>query len=73
MAIRIIISDKNCAGSECSLCIYYCPHEVLGISERQSRIGGNLPEVISLENCTVCRLCEFHCPEMAISVYKEEE
>jgi NAD-dependent dihydropyrimidine dehydrogenase PreA subunit len=35
--------------------------------------GYLVPEVIDLENCSECGLCDMYCPEFAIILEKEEK
>ncbi|NWF96682.1 MAG: 4Fe-4S binding protein [Candidatus Thorarchaeota archaeon] len=65
-AKEIVINPIFCKG--CHICIYVCPHSVLAKSEQVDNRGFFLPVVVDLEACKVCRLCEMHCPDFAISV-----
>ena len=46
----------------CGICIHFCRAGVL------SDKGSGKPEVTKPEACTLCRLCELHCPDFAIEV-----
>lgn len=46
----------------CELCIEFCPFEVLEADEEGK------PRVVRPEACTNCKLCELHCPDLAIWV-----
>jgi 2-oxoglutarate ferredoxin oxidoreductase subunit delta len=64
---RDIIIDKTlCKG--CHICISVCPHGVLEKSKVVDNRGFYLPEVVDLDACRVCLLCEMHCPDFAIAV-----
>lgn len=67
----IHIDSEICKG--CGLCIYYCPKEVLGLSEQINTRGFKSAEVVNLDNCVVCRLCEYGCPDLAIYVKKADD
>ncbi len=66
---EIRIDDQFCKG--CGLCVRVCPRKVFGRGERRSRAGYVLPEVLSVENCAVCLLCEMTCPDLALTVVEE--
>lgn len=57
---RVIIFAKWCKG--CRLCVEFCPRGVLAIGEDE------IPYVALPENCSACRWCETHCPDLAIVV-----
>ena len=59
----IEINKEWCKG--CAICVEFCPHDVLGMN-------GAYAEVVDLEKCTVCGLCEIRCPDFAITVEKNE-
>jgi len=44
----------------CGLCVEFCPFDVLEADEEGK------PRVVRLEACTNCKLCELHCPDLAI-------
>ncbi len=56
---RIDIDLKKCTG--CGICVEFCSHGVLAL------VAGHA-EIVGLDKCTVCRLCELRCPEPAILV-----
>jgi 2-oxoglutarate ferredoxin oxidoreductase subunit delta len=51
----------------CGICHELCPRDVFDLDER------GRPIVARLAACTVCRSCEFHCPDFAITVSFREE
>jgi 2-oxoglutarate ferredoxin oxidoreductase subunit delta len=51
----------------CGICLALCPRDVFDADER------GYPVVARLEACTVCRICEYHCPDFAISISWREE
>lgn len=57
--IQIDIYEKWCKG--CTICVEFCPQDVLAMN-------GPLVEVVNLEACTACMLCEIRCPDFAITV-----
>ena len=66
----IYLDEKLCKG--CGLCIYYCPKDVLRMSDRRNEKGYNVAEVYNLETCNACKICEINCPDFVIYVEKEE-
>lgn len=66
----IEIHREWCKG--CYICVDMCPRNVLEVDE-STFVNGIHPVVVArLEDCTVCRLCELWCPDLAIAVYEEE-
>ena len=59
----IEIKEEWCKG--CEICVEFCPHDVLAMK-------GPVVEVVNLEACTACQLCEIRCPDFAITVTKNE-
>ena len=71
MTVEIQIINERCKG--CKICIEICQTDVLDIAEEPNKFGYNPPYVKTLEDCTVCGLCEMLCPDFAIRVYYREE
>jgi len=67
---RITIDEKYCKG--CLICINVCPSGVFVLSDKTAGSGGKLPEVLCLDKCLLCRMCERLCPEMCISVWEDQ-
>ena len=59
----ITIYEKLCKG--CEICVEFCPTDVLAMN-------GPIVEVVNLEACTACGLCEIRCPDFAITVTKNK-
>ncbi len=57
----IEIKKEWCKG--CEICVEFCPTNVLAMN-------GPVVEVVNLEACTACGLCEIRCPDFAITVTK---
>jgi len=68
---KIKIKEEYCKG--CGFCVEICPKEVLKQNQKTNERGYILPEVINQDECILCKKCELICPEMAISVIKEED
>ena len=65
----VTIEEKFCKG--CKLCVYFCPTDVLELSEERNEKGYNLAQVENPEDCIMCKQCEINCPDLAISVTEE--
>ena len=65
-AEKIDIDRRYCKG--CMLCKYVCEFDVYEQGQERSDLDYLMPVPARLENCRVCRLCEIHCPDMAITV-----
>ncbi len=62
---EIVILGERC--KECAICLEFCPRQVLAAND------DNKPVVKNIENCSGCRLCEYRCPDLAITVKRKEE
>ena len=67
--MTIYLEERLCKG--CGLCIYYCPKDVLRMSDRRNEKGYNVAEVCNFEECNACKMCEINCPDFVIYVEKE--
>ena len=67
---KIRINEDNCKG--CSLCISFCPMNVLDLSDRYTKRGVRIPYAARIEKCTKCRFCELVCPDFAIEVENDD-
>ena len=56
----IAIDEALC--KQCGLCVEFCPRGVLGND------ANGQAQVVNLEACTGCLICELLCPELAISI-----
>jgi len=64
--MEIYIDARVCKG--CGLCIFYCPKEVLKLSDKRNEKGYSVAEVHDPDNCVGCKLCEISCPDLAMYV-----
>jgi len=62
-SISITFNEEACNG--CGICIEFCARGVLVKND----VGR--PEVVRIDHCTECRMCELLCPEVAIIVSRE--
>jgi 2-oxoglutarate ferredoxin oxidoreductase subunit delta len=68
--MKFNIIEDYCKG--CGYCIEVCPKNVLKESNRINKKGYLLPETQNPKECIYCKKCELICPEMAITIEKEE-
>lgn len=71
MGNKIKIKEEYCKG--CGFCVEICPKNVLKQNNKTNSRGYVLPEIINIEECIGCKKCELICPDMAITVIKEED
>lgn len=56
----VSVDEAMC--KQCGICVEFCPLGVLA-----SKSDGNV-EVVNLDACSGCMLCELLCPELAITI-----
>ena len=62
----ITIYRHFCKG--CEICDEVCPKDVLKMVVAADRWEGSIVEVVNIDNCNACMLCEYQCPDFAIEV-----
>jgi len=55
----------------CELCVEVCPKDVLHMVVATDRWEGAIVEVLNMNNCNACMLCEVQCPDFAIEIKEE--
>ena len=60
---EIVFNREWCKG--CGICVHFCQKDVLKLDKYDKACAENP------ENCSVCRLCELRCPDLAIEVLTE--
>lgn len=65
---EVVIIPERC--KECSMCIEFCPKDVLEVSDEFNRKGYKPPRVSKGKEhaCVACFFCEEVCPELAIFI-----
>jgi 2-oxoglutarate ferredoxin oxidoreductase subunit delta len=71
MTAHITIDEEWCKG--CYLCVHYCKKKVFAKSKKRNVRGYTLPQITIPEDCTLCKNCEYICPEFAVTVEKGQE
>ncbi len=71
MAYKHIIDSERCKG--CSLCVNFCPKNVLEITEKVNAKGHFPVFQARPDDCIHCTMCCIMCPDVAISIEKLEE
>ena len=69
--MKIKIDQNLCKG--CGYCIEVCPKQIFKDSVNLNKKGYKQPEIQTPNECINCKKCELICPEMAITLIKEEE
>ena len=62
---ELVIKREWCKG--CGICVALCPKQVLELDAHGKSTA------VRLEDCICCRMCELHCPDLAITVLTSEE
>jgi 2-oxoglutarate ferredoxin oxidoreductase subunit delta len=61
---EIVINRKWC--KNCGICVACCPKKVLALDANKAL------EVVDIEACSGCMMCEYRCPDMAIAVIRSK-
>ncbi len=59
-----VIERSWCKG--CGICVHFCPKKVLEMDNEDKAFAARP------ENCICCRLCEFRCPDLAVTIICDE-
>ena len=56
---RFLVNPRYCKG--CEICVALCPKKIISMK-------GKVPVVEDPSQCTMCLMCETHCPDLAIGL-----
>lgn len=62
---EIKINKKLC--KNCGICVIICPKKIFSQSETEEVI------IEDISKCSGCLICEYECPDFAITIEKEEK
>jgi len=65
----VVIDQDRCKG--CTLCVSFCPQQVLSIDNTILNDKGYHPAALSAKGCTGCNICALICPDVCFTVYRE--
>ncbi|MDG5787635.1 ferredoxin family protein [Evansella sp. AB-P1] len=66
--MKVVFNENYCKG--CSLCIAFCPQEIISLAKRINNKGYRPAEVKDQNKCTSCTACAVMCPDNVITVYR---
>lgn len=67
----IVINEERCKG--CGLCATGCSKGLVSLSDTPNALGYTLAFFSGEAECTGCALCAEMCPDVAITVFREEK
>ncbi|HEX72328.1 MAG TPA: ferredoxin family protein [Candidatus Hydrogenedentes bacterium] len=67
----IEIDSERCKG--CYLCIEACPRHLIAAGDRPNAAGYYSAYFTGSGECTACALCATVCPDVAITVFKNDK
>ena len=65
---KVKIDAERC--KQCMLCVEFCPHGVLVVSDETNSRGFHPVVMGDEEKCTGCGICALVCPSVCIEVYR---
>lgn len=68
---KFVLKQDTCKG--CGLCVRACPKGLLQLGSNVNASGAKYVEITDEDSCISCACCALNCPDMAISIYKEEQ
>lgn len=68
---KLVFDERRCKA--CGLCIRACPKDALVLGDHINAAGYRFVVAKVEDNCIGCGVCAVNCPDMVISVYKEEQ
>lgn len=70
-SITVVVLRHYCKG--CEICAQVCPKGVLKMVLTPDRWEGSTVEIVDIDSCNACMLCEYQCPDFAIEVYSAKK
>ena len=68
---KTTIDELICKG--CEMCVHACPQELLALAKTKINSKGYHPAtILEPEKCTGCASCALMCPDVAITVERED-
>jgi 2-oxoglutarate ferredoxin oxidoreductase subunit delta len=64
----VTIDADSCKG--CSLCIDFCPQDVIELVRELNRLGYHAARAVRLDDCSGCQACALMCPEGGVTIYR---
>ena len=68
---KITVNEGYCKG--CGLCVEACPKHLMQLSDRLGAKGYHPAECTDQAACIACAMCALMCPDVAITVEKEDK
>ncbi len=69
--LAITIYRHYCKG--CEICAEVCPKGVLRMEMAADRWEGSIVQIVDIDACNACMLCELQCPDFAIEVFSAKK
>ncbi|MDR1774945.1 MAG: 4Fe-4S binding protein [Actinomycetes bacterium] len=68
---RIVVDETYCKG--CGLCVSVCPQHIIEMDATRLTAKGYHPaHLTDAARCTACANCATMCPDVAITVYRDD-
>ncbi|AHF07362.1 4Fe-4S dicluster domain-containing protein [Desulfitobacterium metallireducens] len=68
---KVEFEEERCKG--CELCVSACPKNLIALADHLNGMGFRPAIVTDQESCISCARCAYMCPDVVITVRKEEK
>jgi len=68
---KVEFDEERCKG--CELCLEACPKHIILMADHLNAMGFHPATVVKQDACISCGFCARMCPDVAITVRKEEK